>query len=583
MGACHNGGMFDTVGSRLNFAVVAGVGETFRVSFYDGTDTMSVLGATFQAACYVAHGDEAGEQVAVLPVEHDARDNAVLLTVPELEQGHYCWELRASDPEGRESRLLYGTLSALSGASVARLGDEAEASVLRDLSVQVADGYAAPLRLRWQSCSAGASFAEQAARAAERAEGAAALLQSAQAFIESFEEAVSQAVRVGEDGVLVIGNYYTGVRVKAEDGVTPHIGANGNWWSGEQDLGKPSRGEDGLTPSISADGYWVLGDWKSPVCAAGRDGIDGTAVRRILVESVADLPQEGEMCNGGVYYYVPNAEGEYDVYAWLERRDSAGWVRVTQAYDIATAEVYGLGKLGTDSVAEAGAPVAVNGDGRMTVPPASAAEYGAFKASSTKVEKQGGAPIYLGDDGKFYVNLATTNKPGGVIYSAWGATPDNYCIGPNTSGWIDVMNAGEYQRGVVLRAAGLADVRDGAVPEAKQVKSYLDSNFLTIEETWTREQVRKYLADNYHGADVTWTREQVREHVAGELKRVTADAAKRYKTIEAAREEHEALDAAVGERLRKSDTVDEVRVLTLGEYQALKVRNEKCVYLITED
>lgn len=578
MGACHNGGMFDTVGSRLNFAVVAGVGETFRVSFYDGTGTMSVLGATFQAACYVAHGDEAGEQVAVLPVEHDARDNAVLLTVPELEQGHYCWELRASDPEGRESRLLYGTLSALSGASVARLGDEAEASVLRDLSVQVADGYAAPLRLRWQSCSAGASFAEQAARAAERAEGAAALLQSAQAFIESFEEAVSKAVRVGEDGVLVIGNYYTGVRVKAEDGVTPHIGANGNWWCGERDLGKPSRGEDGLTPSISADGFWCLGDFKTAVRAAGRDGVDGSAVRRVLVDSVAELPQGGERCTGGFFYYVPNADGEYDVYAWLERSaGAAGWVRVTQAYDIATAEVYGLSKLGTDSVAEAGAPVAVNADGGLTVPAASVVDYGAIKASSSVVEKFGGGGIYM-QDGKAWVNMATTNKPGCVIYSAWATTPDNYAIGPNTSGWIDVMDAGVNQRGVVFKAADITDVREGAVPDAKQVFDWVGKNFCRFEDVMSQAQVYSFVSNrlaSYYTMAQTMSATEVRAYV-GEMLRG-------FQTQETAREEHEALAAAVEERIKKSDTVDEVRVLTLGEYQALKVRNEKCVYLITED
>ena len=92
----------------MSFPVVAGVAETFRASFWMGSTVgMSVLGATFQAACYVAHGDERGELVAVLPVEHDgSRENAVLVTVPELEHGHYHWELRATDPEGRESRLL---------------------------------------------------------------------------------------------------------------------------------------------------------------------------------------------------------------------------------------------------------------------------------------------------------------------------------------------------------------------------------------------------------------------------------------------------------------------------------------------
>lgn len=33
--------------------------------------------------------------------------------------------------------------------------------------------------------------------------------------------------------------------LKGEDGITPHIGANGNWYLGSTDTGKPSRGEKG--------------------------------------------------------------------------------------------------------------------------------------------------------------------------------------------------------------------------------------------------------------------------------------------------------------------------------------------------
>lgn len=42
-------------------------------------------------------------------------------------------------------------------------------------------------------------------------------------------------------------------------GVTPHIGANGNWYIGETDTGKPSRGSDGKTPVKGTD-YWTSAD-----------------------------------------------------------------------------------------------------------------------------------------------------------------------------------------------------------------------------------------------------------------------------------------------------------------------------------
>lgn len=473
----------DFLGIEYGLTVLQGAAPVYEWELLRGEVALDVAGVTFG-------GEVAG--VGDIVVEHVSGEKGVLrVHLPRLDAvGEFGYEVWYVAEGGERYRLVYGVVGVVESSALLAELEGLEVSHTR-MAFRLPERVGGHVQLVWRSVAGGGAATRVAVDAAR---DAMATLEAAGAFMASFEEAVSKAVRVGEDGVLVIGNYYTGVRVKGEDGVTPHIGANGNWWSGERDLGKPSRGEDGLTPSISADGFWVLGDWKSAVRAAGRDGINGSAVRRILVDSVAELPQEGEYCSGGFLYYVPNEEGEYDVYAWLERRDSAGWVRVTQAYDIATAEVYGLGKLGTDSVAEAGAPVAVDGDGRMTVAPASAAEYGAFMASSTKVEKQGGAPIYKGEDGKFYVNMATTNKPGGVIYSAWGATPDNYCIGPNTSGWIDVMNAGEYQRGVVMKAAGLADVRDGAVPEAKQVKSYLDSNFLTVEETWTREQVKDHVS-----------------------------------------------------------------------------------------
>lgn len=48
-----------------------------------------------------------------------------------------------------------------------------------------------------------------------------------------------------------------------KDGLTPTIGANGNWYLGDEDTGKPSRGEKGDPGEKGADG------------AAGKDGSDG--------------------------------------------------------------------------------------------------------------------------------------------------------------------------------------------------------------------------------------------------------------------------------------------------------------------
>lgn len=74
-----------------------------------------------------------------------------------------------------------------------------------------------------------------------------------------------------------------------ENGKTPHIGADGNWWIGTSNTGVPARGEkgdkgadgqngkDGLTPAIGPDGNWWIGTTNLGVPARGKDGKDAPA------------------------------------------------------------------------------------------------------------------------------------------------------------------------------------------------------------------------------------------------------------------------------------------------------------------
>ena len=65
------------------------------------------------------------------------------------------------------------------------------------------------------------------------------------------------------------------------NGITPHIGENGNWWIGTTDTGihaqgeKGEQGESGLTPYIGANGNWFVGDVDLGVKAQGEQGIQG--------------------------------------------------------------------------------------------------------------------------------------------------------------------------------------------------------------------------------------------------------------------------------------------------------------------
>ena len=76
--------------------------------------------------------------------------------------------------------------------------------------------------------------------------------------------------------------------VDGDDGVTPHIGENGNWFLGTEDTGTPARGpagqdgtdgQNGVTPHIGDNGNWHIGDTDTGTPArgpAGQDGTDGT-------------------------------------------------------------------------------------------------------------------------------------------------------------------------------------------------------------------------------------------------------------------------------------------------------------------
>lgn len=78
---------------------------------------------------------------------------------------------------------------------------------------------------------------------------------------------------VGENGNWYLGENDTGVKAQGDDGVTPHVGGNGNWWLGDVDTGVKAQGEDGINPHIGENGNWYIGDTDTGVKATGDDGI----------------------------------------------------------------------------------------------------------------------------------------------------------------------------------------------------------------------------------------------------------------------------------------------------------------------
>lgn len=294
-----------------------------------------------------------------------------------------------------------------------------------------------------------------------------ATVQRLEVFMARFEDNVRSVVVVDpESGHLFIGGVDTLAKVTGDPGKSPYVDGNGDWqyWDDESEQwknGGPARGEDGFAPYLDAGGYLVYRDAltgevvRSAQPLKGKDGINGGNVRRILVRSVSDLPRSGETCNGGVYYYVPTGSGGedgYDVYAWVERTDGGaeGWVRVGLANDIATREIYGLTKLGTDVVVQGGgAPVGVNAGGEMNVPHADYGTPGAMLPSATETLGSSDGVVGFDGSGRARVPSASFDKKGVVQLSFRGAAAVPI-IGAMADGKLGTTWATLNQAGVVL-------------------------------------------------------------------------------------------------------------------------------------
>ncbi len=84
------------------------------------------------------------------------------------------------------------------------------------------------------------------------------------------------------------------IGAKGEDGLSPNIGKNGNWWLGETDLGVKATGKDGVDGKsayeiVVEQGYeGTLEEWLLSLVgkngADGKDGVDGKSAYELAVE-----------------------------------------------------------------------------------------------------------------------------------------------------------------------------------------------------------------------------------------------------------------------------------------------------------
>lgn len=532
---------------------------------------------------------------------------------------------RAKTEADRAAGIASGMQGALDDA-VAGVTDRAEAAA------KAAAGSAAS--------AASAAKAAEAARdeAVEAKDVVVEKFEETDEFIEAFwDRAFSVIVPSSLTGTWVIGGRDTGEFYRGADGLSPVVGGNGNWltWSWDSgtwvDSGTRAEGKNGFSPYVNSLGFWVYvdpvtGELTQGDAAGGKDGRDGDAIVRHVVESYEDIPWTGETCNGGHVYYVAkeldytlrqlsavyegeaidnaNVRGEfvfaanrvfsrtggakllklgiyapavsngepssellwahlyyeegdgwlyaatstdavsqvasasswwsfagvvlpqgrrvrvllsqsevhsvaeadggtetvrvsmtrasdgskcgdllyackawwqyeadcydgYDVYSWVVLPDgSEGWVKTSAAYDVASADVYGLVKLGTDRVVSVGAPVGRNASGQAYVPTAEASVAGTVRVSNafdpdTEVRNEGGS-MHMSADGVILADKATPKRFGAVRLSFnrqvglttdpntgddtdWGNTN---CLGVQADGKTSVQVAEAFQWGV---------------------------------------------------------------------------------------------------------------------------------------
>lgn len=274
-----------------------------------------------------------------------------------------------------------------------------------------------------QSAALAAEREQLAANSAEMAQKYAAEtnenVKVANAFLARWEETVYTLIWVGDNGTWHVGlngsphSIDTGVRAQGENGKTPIIGNDNCWWIWDNDTESyqttalKAIPDDGKSPYINSLGHWVQWDAEEQayvdtgVQAQGKNGLNGSQIVRLLVDTYEDIPTEGETCNGGYYYYVPlenpTPTAFFAEYAWIESADgTAGWVRVGEVNDISTSEIYGLVKLATDRVVSGGAPVGVNPTGQMAVPLADTTVPGSVRLSSTEAPERTAAMQNIG-------------------------------------------------------------------------------------------------------------------------------------------------------------------------------------------
>lgn len=460
--------------------MLAGSQPTYRLDFMDDSGNALVLdNVTFDGLLTAPDGTE-----RALDISQGESGNTLMVVFPTVETGMYLYELRATSEGGDRLRLAYGRLGVMgSNLELARVEDDTE---VRRLAVRVPGNAAAHCMLEWRAVTDAQRAAQDAADSAREAQEA---LDEMEQVRNDAEDAVKQArdalgklnaldaklaeveghitsaiIPNPETNTWWICGSNTGYQVTGDPGKSPRLSAVGTWmiWNVEtqewDDTEVSAAGKDGHSPYVNAAGHWctwnvLTGEYEDTgLAAAGKDGVDGTAVKRLIIPGPQEIPTSGPTCNGGYYYYTPfyddDGNRHFNVYAWLIASGGSGsWVCVGEANDIATAEIYGLVRLGTDMTVQDGAPVGNDASGQMSVPRADYTTPGTVRPATADVLADGGA-VGFDAEGRMVAQAAAYGRHG-TMKPSTNNVPGTWCIGINSDGTAGVNWAGLNSAGVV--------------------------------------------------------------------------------------------------------------------------------------
>lgn len=514
--------MLDFLGVTENWSAIENIPWTQRWTFSDDTTGTPVPldGVTFTGRVYI------GEQRD--PVELDiqksaAADEAHILIVScvALPEGRHPYEIFSVSETGNQNRLISGYIGVIK--TIDTLVDETKTYASRTLSIRLPGHVTRQIRLEWLSCTLAATSAQQAweyyEKTKELSDGMADIAQTAADAAEKLSgldntlDQLAADVKAAQDAAADAEKWATDASKRGDDGLTPYVGANGNWWTGEghqaHDTGiraVPIDGKDGLdgkngqngkTPIIQHytgdlnglhyDGnYWYVWGTNPDTSAEeylftailaegkngqpGQDGQNGDAIKRIIIPTVADLPPEGST---GTLYYIPQGSTPetWTIYAWLQKPDQTyAWEPVNETDHDYTQ--YAQTDLGNITVAadnyetqypdtyypklsylKRAIASAVQNTITQLVRLATTRLLGMVKlGTDNTIDTANSAPVGTNTDGQLHVGMAKTNQYGTVKTSWAEPLPDEYYPGPigiNTSGQLVAHEATITVPGVI--------------------------------------------------------------------------------------------------------------------------------------